>query len=290
MLTFTISRKTGNRCPWISVPGIFAALTAACLGAANISAAFAGEPAGVGSPPGFTVQKILANVATTYGRITSARGEITRIVEMQGRDPLFLKGTFAVVKPDRMRIELRGESTQVSTCDSRMYRIYFPEKKRGVYEMTGPMNDLERYVKGPGHLFGDIMGVLRTGYDLTAADPVDDMIVLKAVPIVPSDIGYILVGISPESWTIRAVEQFDTKERVVSQSRYMAFHAVGDTLFFPSTVVVTVDTGGSIAVETTYFRKIKLNVPIDNGLFKNPGDRDIDWESITPIAKQDAHE
>jgi len=290
MLTFTESRKTGSRCFGISVSGIRIALAAMCLTVANALAASAGEPADARLPTDFTVQEILANVETTYQRITSARGEITRIIEMRGRDPFILKGTFAVVKPDRMRIELRGESSQVTTCDSRMYRIYFPEKNRGVYEMTGPMHDLERYVKGPGHVFGDIMGVLRTGYDLTVADPIDEMLVLKAAPIEPSDIGYILVGISPETWTVRVVEQFDTKERVVSQSRYLAFHAAGNTLFFPSTVVVTVDTGGSIAVETTYFKKIELNVPIDNGLFKNPGDRDTDWESITPVSKQDTHE
>ncbi len=237
------------------------------------------------TPPEYTAPEVVAKVREAYERVKSVRGDISRIIEMQGRDPILLNGTFAAVKPGRMRIETTGTSPQITTSDSRLYRIFFPERNEGVYELVERMSPMERYVKGPGHMFGDIMSAIEEGFTFSITDYFNDTIILRAEPVEPSDIAFILLGIAPESWTVRAVEQFDLEGSVASQTRYMDYHS-GDSWYFPATVVITIDTGRSIVTETTYYRNVSVNTPIENDIFKNPGDSDSTWESITPVTKE----
>jgi len=230
-----------------------------------------------GKEQDFSPDEVMGFVKKTYGKVFSARGVITRIIEYGGGETERSDGVFAASRPDRMLIEFKGDLHQFMGFDGDFFRIYFPGENRGFYTDAAELGIPERFVLGPGPFFGNILDIVDSSFKLEVADFYEGKIVLKAIPGNPAQFSSILIGVAPETWTIRAVEHYDMQNKLVSQTRYMAFKTVGDSLFFPTTVETSTLLKNGVMVETTYISEVMLNVLIDDEFFDIPGNDDTDW-------------
>jgi len=228
--------------------------------------------------PGYTAGEVIALVNKTYRRVFSARGRITRITDYGEGKPRRLDGRFLIRKPAKMLIELAGDTHQFMSFDGSRYRLYFPKENTGYFTDARSLSKSERYVLGPGPFFGNIFSILDEGYTFKVIDFYEGNLIVKAVPGNPGVFKYILIGVAPETWTIRGVEHFDGKGVLVSQTRYLAFTSVGDSVFFPTTVETATLLAKHVTVETTYLTRVRLNVPIGDELFLVPDNETTLWK------------
>jgi len=239
----------------------------------------AGGEAPAREKPGYTAEEIIALVNKTYRRVFSASGRITRITDYGEGKPRRLDGRFLIRRPEKMLIELAGDTHQYMSFDGSRYRLYFPKDNTGYFTDTRNLSKSERYVLGPGPFFGNIFSILDEGYTFEVVDFYEGNLVVRATPGNPSIFKYILIGVAPGTWTIRAVEHFDGKDVLVNQTRYLAFTNVGDSLFFPTTVETATLLAKHVTVETTYLTRVRLNVPIEDDLFLIPDNETTLWKA-----------
>jgi len=227
--------------------------------------------------PAYRPDDVIARVHETYDRVYSASGLITRIIEVDDKEPDILNGRFAIKKPDHMLVEFMGKLRYFNGYDGITFRVYFPEENRGYYQETNRMKSLEKFVLGPGPYFGNMLKLADSGFTFEITDHYQGNLVLKATPGNPLKIAYILFGIDPKSWTIGVVEYFDKNNELVSQTRFNSFRTFGNNLFIPTSVTTTTLEGGGLVVEKTLLTRVELNIPIEEEVFRIPSDNRTEW-------------
>ncbi|MFC1693769.1 hypothetical protein ACFL1R_09720 [Candidatus Latescibacterota bacterium] len=136
---------------------------------------------------------------------------------------------------------------------------------------------MERYVLGPGPFFGNILPVMEKEYSFSVIDMFEGKLILKATPLNADGINYILIGIDPEVWIIRAVELFDAQNNLLKQTNYLEFLSYGDSLFFPITVKTLSITNGRVTEETILLSNVRINVTFGESDFQIPGNDNAEW-------------
>lgn len=235
--------------------------------------------AGATEPAGINAEDVIENVNKTYNRVFSASGIITRFLESGNDDAKFFSGSFAIQKPDRKIVRFEKDTPQYTGYDGKTYRIFFPEDNKGYYTDTRDLSDLEKYVLGPGPIFGNILKLMERGFTFRITDFYEGNIIILATPVNPQQYNYILIGIAPETWTIRAVEYFDKQNVLVNQTLFPAYINVGDSLFIPSTTTTTTVMSKIVTVETTQLTRVQLNIPLDNEEFIIPSNNATEWNA-----------
>ena len=220
--------------------------------------------------------KVISRVMETYSRVYSARGRITRTVEAGGEN-LSFSGRFAVKRPDRLLVEFVGDDHQLTVNDGKTFRVYFPKENQGLYSNINELSPPERFLMGPEPFFGNILLLMEKGFTFEAADMVEGNLILKAAPLKPLQFNFILIAIDPETWTIHAVENFNRQNQLVSQTRFLEFKTLGDSLFFPVTVKTSTILGENVMIETTHLTRVQLNVMFDEDMFRIPDNEDTEW-------------
>lgn len=232
--------------------------------------------------PGYNLQEIVADVNRTYARVNSARGRIDRTVKLAEEVADSLQGRFAVEKPDHLLVEFVGGKRQVVGCDGKSFRVYFPDQNRGIYRNVEDLSSLERFVLGPTPFFGNILALMKEGFTLAVADTVKGNIIIKAVPERPLQFNFVLVAIAPQTWTIQAIEHFGRNNQLVSQTRFLEFTTIGDTLFFPTVVETSTLSDRGIVTETTRLSRVQLNVALRAEDFLISDNPETKW-SLIPL-------
>ena len=125
--------------------------------------------------------------------------------------------------------------------------------------------------------FGNIFQILTIDYKFELTDYFEGNLIIKATPEKQNIFNYILIGVAPGTWTIRAVEHFDRNNELISQTRYLTFASVGDSLYFPTTVETLTRLTKQVMVESTYLRQVQLNVNIGDNFFLIPDNNDTIW-------------
>ena len=248
---------------------VFAAIAAAMM------VALAGLPAAQEQVP--QSDDIIAHVNAVYDGVESASGSIVRIIDYGEGEPGRSEGRFIAGKPDRLKIEFGGAVARTILYDGSMYRLYFPKDNRGYITETSGLTAQERYVLGAGLYFGNAFRGLSEGYRFSVVDTFEGNIIVKATPDTPQTFAYVLVGVSPETWTVRGIEYFDGEGRVISQTRYLEFARKDSGLFFPIKIETSAQLPGGIMVETIMLSRVEINAPLDERAFARPGDDATSW-------------
>lgn len=222
-------------------------------------------------------EEIIARVNAVYDGVESATGSIVRIIDYGEGEPGRSEGRFMVGKPDRLKIEFGGAAVRTIMYDGSMYRLYFPKENRGYLTETSGLTAQERYVLGAGLYFGNAFRGLSEGYRFSVADTFEGNIIVKAAPDTPQTFEYILIGVAPETWTVRGIEYFDGEGRVISQTRYLEFARKDGGLFFPVKIETSAQLPGGIMVETIMLSRVEINAPLDERAFARPGDDETSW-------------
>ena len=229
----------------------------------------------------FTADEVLANVAATYGKVATARGNITRTTIRQGMGAVTLSGTFMLMEPDHIRFEYTGGDPQMAQYDGSGFYIYFPATDSGMFWNAEMLSPFERYAMSPAGILGNVARLFATGFVTEVLEQRDGTIVIKAVPADALYYNYVLAGIDTATWTVRGIEYFDRAGNLVSQTRFQTFITTEDGLHFPtaSTTLSVVATG--ILMETTAIGNVSLNVRTDRDTFLLPGGADTSWTDQT---------
>ena len=230
-------------------------------------------------PPDYSSDYIISRINETYNKVHSAQGRITRTIEVDKTEIQRHNGRFAVRKPEHILIEFVGEFHQFVGFDGTTFRIYFPNENKGIFQKNSDMSPLERFILGPEPFFGNIFTVLKQGFSIKVADRVDGNIILKATPNNPVNFNFILVSVDPKTWTIQAIEHFDRTNTLVSQTKFLEYKTVGDSLFFPTKMATSNIISDAVRVETTRLTRVQLNIPIDDETFSIPASDDTEWTS-----------
>ena len=262
-----------------TTPNIAALLRAFTpVAAAVLLLASSGTPALAQS---FTAGEVLANVATTYGKVATAHGSITRSTIRQGTGAVTLSGTFILMEPDHIRFEYTGGEPQMAQYDGSGFYVYFPATDSGMFWNAEMLSSFERYAMSPAGILGNVARLFATGFVTEILEERDGTVVIKAVPTEALYYNYVLAGIDTATWTVRIIEYFDRAGNLVSQTRFPAFITTEDGLHFPtaSTTLSVVATG--ILMETTTIGNVSLNARTDRDTFLLPGDADTSWTDHT---------
>jgi len=229
--------------------------------------------------PDMTPDELIARVKETYAGLVSARGSITRIIEYDDAEPERDEGTITVLGPDKLRIDFKGDMPRSIISDGEIFRIFFPGENRGYYTELANCTAGERFILGPGPYKGNILDGMGPEFTYSIADNYMGNIILRADAIESGTFSYILIGIAPETWTIRGVEYFDRNGDLVRQIRFLEFASVDGSFFFPTQAVTSQQVSNNITVETIYITDARLNVPIEEKLFDKPGDGATEWNA-----------
>ena len=230
----------------------------------------------------YTTEDVLTQVMETYARVQSAAGRIVKTFEA-GDTKNTVNGRFAAARPGRLYLEYTGEDRQITVNDGETLYTYSPDQNRGLFKRTSELNPLETFVMGPEPLFGNMFRLLDDTFDIELADMVSGNLIMKATPHRALQVNFILVAVDPETWTIRAVENFDRNNTLISQTKYLEFRSVGDSLYFPSKTSTSTIMGDDILLETLKFSRIQLNVDFNGEWFVKPGDGDTEWISMDAV-------
>ena len=234
---------------------------------------------GDGSETTAAAERVIARVDETYSHVRSARGRIARATSFSGTEQRY-EGRFAAEKPERLLVEFVGDEEQVVVCDGQKFRAYFPGPNQGLYQTMESLSPMERFVLGPGPFFGNLLPLLQDGYVFDIAETVGGNHILRATPVRPAHFNFILLAIDPETWTIRAVEHFDRANQLMSQTRFLEFESIGDSLFLPTLVQSSTVTEDGIVTETTRLSRLLLNTSLDATVFRTPGDEHTEWSQM----------
>ncbi|MCE5249527.1 hypothetical protein LLG96_04825 [bacterium] len=224
----------------------------------------------------YNTTDVITHVMQTYSRVFSARGRITRSFESGGEKQSY-SGTFAVRKPDHILVEFVGDNHQYVGFDGTTFRLFFPAENKGIYKEAGSMNELERFITGPEPLFGNILSLINDAFSVKLADMVQGNLILKASPKKPLLFNFVLIAVDPKTWTVRAVEHFDRENKLVSQTKFLEFKSIGDSLFFPTKIATSSVSNENLYVESTELSRVQLNVIIEDEVFRIPGKSDTNW-------------
>ena len=235
-------------------------------------AASLAEGPGVGGDPA----QVIERVGQTYARVYSARGRIDKTLSFAGTEQNFY-GRFAVKKPDSLLVELIGDIHQFSAYDGKTFRAYFPDQNEGIFYHIDDPNSMDHLAAGPTPFFGNLLPLMEQHFAFEVADTLGGNLILKAVPEKPLLFNVILIAIDPSTWTIRAVEHFDRNNQLVSQTRFLEFATLDDSLFFPTTVETSTVTENGILSETTRLSRVQLNAMIPADSFRIPDNDDTRW-------------
>jgi len=224
----------------------------------------------------YTVDQILALVGETYGRISSAKGTVSRVAEIDDDAPARFEGEFFMKASGEMLFRYSSDPEREIGFDGTKFRIYFPGDDVGYYTDTSELSFAERFVLGSGPYIGNILEMYRDSHDLSIANYFEGRYIIKASS--QETLGaYVLIGVSPGSWTVSGIEQYDVQNRLIRQTRYLEFERLDDTVFFPKTIEISTLQKDKIIIETTYFRDITLNGTINNKIFTITGSKKTDW-------------
>lgn len=225
---------------------------------------------------GYEATAVIDSVQRSYGRISSVRGRIHRSVEI-GDEVQTHQGRFAARLPDHLYVEFVGEDAQIHLYDGDSLHVYWPGEKQGIRRSVDSLTSIERNVLGPAPFVGDPLSALSSGFAIEIADTTGGNLILKLVPETLTLHNFILVAVHPGTWTVRAIEFFDRNDALVSQTRFLQFAAVGDSLRLPRETVTSTVTHSGLLRETTRFSRVEMNVPLDEDVFRLRNAGEIRW-------------
>lgn len=244
-----------------------------------LTGVFSAGIANAQTDPGYTTEDIMKHINETYAKTISAKGKISRVTDFGEGEPDRFDGTFVIQKPFFLHIALDGASPRTSVFDGTYYRLFFPSENRGYYTEASNLTAGQRFVLGAGPYFGNIFDGMADTFTFKAVDLFEGNIIVKATPIGQSPYRYVLIGISPDTWTIRIVEYFDDAGEVVRQIRYLTFKSAEGGVYFPTTVETSMILASHVMTETLYLTDVVLNGRISDSEFAVPGDKDTHWAS-----------
>jgi outer membrane lipoprotein-sorting protein len=229
----------------------------------------------------YTAEDVLARVATTYGRIGTAQGTISRTTIRQGMGAVTLSGTFMLMEPNLLRFEYTGSETQTALFDGSGFYIYFPATDSGMFWNAEMMSPIERYSMSPAGLLGNAARLFSIGFTTEILTQEDGTVVIKAVPTDTRYYNYVLAGIDTATWMVRGIEHFDRADNLISQVRYPSFITTEDGTLFPEAISTLSVIATGILKETTTISNVSLNVSTDRDTFPFPGGTDTSWTDQT---------
>ncbi len=133
-------------------------------------------------PADHKAEDIINRVRTTYEKVRSASGRITRIVKSGYTKPRKFTGEFIVKNPDYMIIDFEDNARQLIGFDGDSYRVFSPDENKGFFKDVHDMTPLERFLLGSEPVFGHVLKLIEHGFSIEVAYMFRGNIVLKSTP------------------------------------------------------------------------------------------------------------
>ena len=247
------ARRSGNLPGRIC--GTVLTLLLSCLGAAEAR-----------MQPSLDVTAIIEKVDSVYGDRETVQGHFERSNQL-GEHKEVVRGRFFYRRPAMVRIDNLEPSEQSLISDGKELWFFNPAKGTAGRKAFSPTEGQVMSAGIAGIAQHNPFQLLADVYRCERIDDFDGHIVVSCSPPGESQtISSVLVKVSPQHWTVSAYEVFDKNGSLVSQTKFLDMRQV-DTFWFPARTETRVSLGEELAQETVTYSRIRINEPIDEGLF-----------------------
>ncbi len=216
--------------------------------------------------PSLDVTAIIERVNSVYGDRETIQGHFERSDQL-GEHKEVVRGRFFYRSPAMVRIDNLEPSEQSLISNGK--ELWFFNSTNGVAarKAFSPTEGQVMSVGIEGIAQHNPFQLLADGYRCERIDDFDGHIIVSCSPPVGSDmISRVVVKVSPQNWIVSAYEVFDKNGSLVSQTKFLDMKQV-DTFWFPAQIETRVSIGEGLAQETVRYSRIRINEPIDDGLF-----------------------
>lgn len=216
--------------------------------------------------PSLDVAAIIEKVDSVYGDRETVQGHFERSNQLEKHKEV-VRGRFFYHRPARVRIDNLEPSEQSLISDGKEFWFFNPTKGVTARKAFSPTEGQVMSAGIGGIAQHNPFQLLVDGYRCERIDDFDGHIVVSCSPPGESQtISSVLVKVNPQNWTVSAYEVFDKNGSLVSQTKFLDMRWV-DAFWFPARAETRVSLGEGLAQETVTYSRVRINEPIDDGLF-----------------------
>lgn len=216
--------------------------------------------------PSLEVTAIIEKVDSVYGDRETVQGHFERSNQLEKHKEV-VRGRFFYHRPARVRIDNLEPSEQSLISDGKEFWFLNPTKGVAARKAFSPTEGQVMSAGIEGIVQHNPFQLLADGYRCERIDDFDGHLVVSCSPPGESQIiSSVLVKVNPQNWTVSAYEVFDKNGSLVSQTKLLDMRQV-DAFWFPARTETRVSLGEELAQETVTYSRVRINGPIDDGLF-----------------------
>jgi outer membrane lipoprotein-sorting protein len=216
--------------------------------------------AAVSEPAGASADMIIDRARSAAGNITSLTGRLTKKTTM-GSNTMESISKFYYRFPDKCRIETLEPTTAVLIANRDSVWFYSPQTKT-----AQKVDTLKQYVNDFLPIFP--LRMITAEFTLKRLTDYDGCYILEACPRKTSRVlSRALLKIDPRNYTVMAVELYDPKGNLISQTKYEDITKESD-VFIPHKIMTQVQSSGDYAKEELFLSRLSVNGSLDEELFR----------------------
>jgi outer membrane lipoprotein-sorting protein len=216
--------------------------------------------------PSLDVTAIIEKIDSVYGDRETVQGHFERSNQL-GKHKEVVRGRFFYRRPALVRIDNLEPSEQSLISDGKELWFFNPIKEVAARKAFSPTEGQVMSAGIEGIAQHNPFQLLADGYHCERIDDFDGHLVVSCSPPGGSQtISSVLVKVNPQNWTVSAYEVFDKNGSLVSQTKFLDMRRV-DAFWFPARTETRVSLGEGLAQETVTYSRVRINEPIDDGLF-----------------------
>ena len=224
--------------------------------------------------PSLDVAAIIEKVDSVYGDRETVQGHFERSNQL-GKHKEVVRGRFFYRRPALVRIDNLEPSEQSLISDGKELWFFNSAKGTAARKAFSPTEGQVMSAGIEGIAQHNPFQLLADGYRCERTDDFDGHIVVSCSPPSGSEtISSVLVKVNPQNWTVSAYEIFDKNGSLVSQTKFLDMRRV-DAFWFPVRTETRVSLGEGLAQEAVMYSRVRINEPIDDGLFVFTPSEDI---------------
>ena len=216
--------------------------------------------------PTLDVAAIIERVDSVYGERETVQGHFERSNQLEKHKEV-VRGRFFYRRPGLVRIDNLEPSEQSLISDGKEFWFFNPAKGTAARKAFSPTEGQVMSAGIEGIVQHNPFQLLADGYRCERIDDFDGHLIVSCSPPGESQtISIVLVKVNPQNWTVSAYEIFDKHGSLVSQTKFLNMRRV-DAFWFPARTETRVSLGEGLAQETVTYSRVRINEPIDDGLF-----------------------
>lgn len=216
--------------------------------------------------PNLDVTAVIERVNSVYGDRDTIQGHFERISQLEKHEET-VRGRFFYRRPALVRIDNLEPSEQSLISDGKELWFFNPMKGVVARKEFSPTEGQVMSAGIEGIAQHNPFQLLADDYRCERIDDFDGHFVVSCSPFGESQmISSVLVKVNPQNWAVSAYEVFDKNGSLVTQTKFLDMRRV-DAFWFPARTETRVSLGEGLAQETVTYSRVRINKPIDDGLF-----------------------